>query len=235
MIVRCAPDHTGRRVLPQKNLRDPPRIFRLDRQGDEARAIGAKERREYNSIMASLDQRLTYADLLEMPDDGTRYELIDGGAYVIPSPNAKHQTVLLELAIRLREAIRDRSTLFIAPLDVVLADDTVLQPDLLLVTPGGRAQIKRGVEGPPDLAVEILSRTSVRRDRGVKRAAYARFGVGEYWLVDLNQQAIEVYHLDPGTKPDYHVVRIYRPGEILTTPLLPALALDPRQVFASLV
>ena len=151
--------------------------------------------------MASLDQRLTYADLMEMPDDGTRYELIDGEAYVIPSPNAKHQTVLLELAIRLREAIRDRSTLFIAPLDVVLADDTVLQPDLLLVTPGGRAQIKRGVEGPPDLAVEILSRTSVRRDRGVKRAAYARFGVGEYWLVDLNQQAIEVYLLDPGTKP----------------------------------
>lgn len=189
-------------------------------------------------MSSSLAQRLTYADLLRMPDDGTRYELIDGEAYVIPSPNAKHQTALLQLAIRLQEAIRDRSTLFIAPLDVVLADDTVLQPDLLLVTPSGRAQIKRGVEGPPDLAVEILSRTSVRRDRGVKRTAYARFGVGEYWLVDLNQQAIEVYHLGPGTKPDYHAVRavrIYRPGEILTTPLLPALALDPGQLFSTLV
>jgi len=195
--------------------------------------LAPRGKEAYNSIMASLDQRLTYADLLEMPDDGTRYELIDGEAYIIPSPNAKHQTALLQLAIGLQEAIRDRSTLFIAPLDVVLADDTVLQPDLLLVTPSGRAQIKLGVEGPPDLAVEILSRTSVRRDRGVKRAAYARFGVGEYWLVDLNQQAIEVFHLDPGTKPDYHVVRIYRPGEILTTPLLPALALDPGQIFPS--
>lgn len=194
--------------------------------------MGAKGRREYDSAMATSPpaQRLTYADLLEMPDDGTRYELIDGEAYIIPGPNAEHQTVLLELAIRLREAIRDRSTLFIAPLDVVLADDTVLQPDLLLVTPGGRAQIKRGVEGPPDLAVEILSPTSVRRDRGVKRAAYARFGVGEYWLVDLNQQAVEVYRLDPGPSPAYRLERIYRPGDVLTTPLLPALALDPAQV-----
>ena len=185
--------------------------------------------------MASVAQRLTYADLLKMPDDGTRYELIDGEAYVIPSPNAKHQTVLLQLAIRLNEAIRDGSTLFIASLDVVLAEDTVLQPDLLLVTPGGRARIKRGVEGPPDLAIEILSPTSGKRDRGVKRATYARFGVGEYWLVDMDHPAIEVYRLDPGPHPAYCLERIYRPGDVLTTPLLPALALDPGKVFPSLV
>jgi Uma2 family endonuclease len=184
--------------------------------------------------MASLDQRLTYTDLLEMPDDGTRYELIDGEAYVIPSPDAEHQTVLLQLATRLHEAVRDGSTVFVAPLDVVLADDTVLQPDVLLVTPGGRARIKRGVEGPPDLAIEILSPTSVRRDRGTKRATYARFGVGEYWLVDLNHLAVEVYHLDSSTRPAYHLERIYRPGDVLTTPLLPALALDPGQIFPSL-
>jgi len=191
--------------------------------------------REYDSVMASPPaQRLTYADLLEMPEDGPRYELIDGEAYIIPSPNAKHQTALLELAIRLRAAIRDRSKLFVAPLDVVLAEDTVLQPDLLLVTPAGQARIERGVEGPPDLAVELLSPTSVRRDRGIKRATYARFGVGEYWLVDLSQQAIEVYHLDPGPSPAYRLERIYGLGDVLTTPLLPALALDLTDLFLSL-
>lgn len=184
-------------------------------------------------------QRLTYADLLAMPDDGTRYELIDGEAHVIPSPNARHQTALLDLAIQLREAIRDGSRLFIAPLDVVLAADTVLQPDLLLVAPGGRARIGRGVEGPPALAVEILSPTSAGRDRGVKRSTYARFGVGEYWLVDLDRRSIEVYRLLPGSTlaselgpwPGYWLDRIYGPGDVLGTPLLPALALDPARLF----
>jgi Uma2 family endonuclease len=110
----------------------------------------------------------------------------------------------------------------------------VLQPDLLLVTPAGQARIERGVEGPPALAVELLSPTSVRRDRGIKRATYARFGVGEYWLVDLSQQAIEVYHLDPGPSPAYRLERIYGLGDVLTTPLLPALALDLTDLFLSL-
>ena len=184
-------------------------------------------------MAAPLDQRLTYRDLLRMPDDGPRYELIDGEAYVIPGPDAEHQRRLLELAIQVRQAILDRSEVFIAPLDVVLADDTVLQPDLLLLTPRGKARIVRGIEGPPDLAVEILSPTSIRRDRGIKRATYARFGVGEYWLVDLVGRMIEVYRLEAGPQPGYRLERIYGPGDVLTTPLLPALALDLAKLFSA--
>jgi Uma2 family endonuclease len=183
-----------------------------------------------------LDQRLTYRDLLRMPDDGPRYELIDGEAYIIPGPDAEHQTLLLDLAIALKQAAAfgpAGTRVFVAPLDVVLADDTVLQPDLLLLTPRGRAKIVRGVEGPPDLAVEILSPTSIRRDRGIKRATYTRFGVGEYWLVDLVARTIEVYRLEPGSPPAYRLERIYGPGDVLTTPLLPALALDLARLFAA--
>ena len=175
--------------------------------------------------------RLTYRDLLRMPEDGPRYELIDGEAYIIPAPDTDHQRAVLNLAIFLRQAIRDLSEVFIAPLDVILADDTSLQPDVLLVRPDGRARLKRSVEGPPDLVVEILSPTSRRRDRGIKQITYARFGVGEYWLVDLVSRSIEVYRLAAGKPPAFRLERRYLEGEILTTPLLPALALDPTQLF----
>ncbi len=181
-----------------------------------------------------LSQRLTYDDLLQMPDDGPRYELIDGEAYIIPGPDARHQTALLQLAIQLQNAIRDRSRVFVAPFDVVLAMDTVLQPDVLLLVPASLSRIKRSLYGPPDLVVELLSPTSVRRDRGIKRTTYARFGVGEYWLVDLKKQAIEVYRLVAGTPPSYRLEGIHLPGDHLTTPLLPALALDPATLFPDL-
>jgi Uma2 family endonuclease len=187
-------------------------------------------------MVVPLHQRLTYRDLLRMPDDGHRYELIDGEAYVIPSPDAKHQTLLLDLGVAFKLALDSSppgTRVFIAPLDVVLADDTVLQPDLLVIAPGGKATIVRVVEGPPALAVEILSPTSSRRDRGIKRATYARFGVGEYWLVDLVGRTIEVYRLEAGPQPGYRLERIHGPGDVLTTPLLPALALDLAKLFSA--
>jgi Uma2 family endonuclease len=176
---------------------------------------------------------LTYRDLLRMPEDGPRYELIDGEAYIIPGPDADHQRAILKLAILVGQAIQDRSEVFIAPLDVVLSDDTVLQPDVLLIRPEGRARIKRSVEGPPDLVVEVLSPTSRWRDRGIKRATYARFGVSEYWLVDPTRRSIEVYRLVAGDPPAFRLERRHLEGDILTTPLLPALALDPAQLFPS--
>ncbi len=178
-----------------------------------------------------LATRLTYRDLLRMPEDGSRYELIDGEAYIIPGPDADHQRAILKLALLIGQAIRDRSEVFIAPLDVILADDTALQPDVLLVRPDGLARVKRSVEGPPDLVVEVLSPTSRRRDRGIKRTTYARFGVGEYWLVDLVSRSIEVYRLVAGDLPAFRLERRYLEDDILTTPLLPALALDPAQLF----
>jgi Uma2 family endonuclease len=180
-------------------------------------------------------KRLTYQDLLRMPDDGVRFELIDGEAYIIPGPDAEHQDVLADLLIAFKQAAAlgpAGTRVFIAPLDVVLADDTVLQPDLLVVAPGGKGKIVRGIEGPPDLTIEVLSPTSVRRDRGIKLATYARFGVGEYWLVDLVRRAIEVYRLAGGSPAAYRLVRIYRSGETITTPLLPALDLDVAKLFS---
>jgi Uma2 family endonuclease len=187
-------------------------------------------------MAAPLEKRLTYRDLLRMPDDGPRYELIDGEAYIIPGPDAEHQELLGDLFVSFKQAAAlgpAGTRVFIAPLDVVLADDTVLQPDLLVVAPAGSARIVRVVEGPPALAIEILSPSSVRRDRGIKRATYARFGVGEHWLVDRVARTIEVYRLEAGPQPAYRLERIYGLGDVLTTPLLPELALDLAKLFAT--
>lgn len=78
----------------------------------------------------------------------------------------------------------------LSPMDVTLADDTILQPDLLYVSKGRRHIIKERVEGPPDLAIEIISGTG-RRDRVEKLDLYARYGVAEYWIVDPDSQLIE--------------------------------------------
>src|SRR5258708_9956429 len=178
-----------------------------------------------------LATRLTYRDLLRMPEDGSRYELIDGEAYIIPGPDADHQRAILKLALLIGQAIRDRSEVFIAPLDVILADDTALQPDVLLVRPDGLARVKRSVEGPPDLVVEVLSPTSRRRDRGIKRTTYARFVLAEYWLGDLVSRSIQVYPLGAGDLPRFPLEPRYLVGATLTTPPPPAPALTPPQPF----
>ena len=125
---------------------------------------------------------LTVADLDAVPDDGQRYELVDGTLIVTPSPAVTHQRVVGNLYTLLRSACPEQYEVMVAPLDVKVSDRTVLQPDLLVA--GRDALDGPRMEGAPVLAVEVTSPSTRLVDRNLKRAAYESAGTASYWIVD---------------------------------------------------
>ena len=177
--------------------------------------------------------KFTYEDYRTTPED-KRCELLDGDLLMTPAPNLKHQEVQFELAFQLGRFIKERvlGKFFFAPCDVVLSDHDVVQPDLLFVS-RERAHLLSGgdaVRGAPDLVVEILSPATAGRDRGYKRALYARHGVAEYWLVDPADETIAIHRLREGALVVAHT---FGRGQTLRSPLLAGFALDVDSVFPS--
>ncbi len=137
------------------------------------------------------DQPFTTGDLDAMPEDGRRYELIDGSLLVSPAPIWQHQEVLIALAIRLREACSRDLRVVVAPFDVRPDEHNDVQPDVLVARYRDLAPDQRPAKNlpvAPLLAVEVLSRSSQLADRTLKQAFYARLGVASYWLVDPNPE-----------------------------------------------
>jgi Uma2 family endonuclease len=129
----------------------------------------------------------TYQEYVLLPDDGKRHELIEGDFYVTPAPGTGHQTISGRLFRFLASQLEDPGVarVFAAPTDVLVEESTCVQPDLVVVRSGGQARITpRAIEGVPDLVIEILSPSSLSNDRLLKRNAYARLGIPEFWLVD---------------------------------------------------
>ena len=141
-------------------------------------------------------REFTRGDLDAMPDDGHRYELVDGMLTVTPSPSPRHQGVSAELFFRLRSACPTHLRVRTAPLDVALSDNTVLQPDLLVAAP--EAFSERDLLGAPLLAVEILSPATRLYDLTHKRAAFERAGTQSYWVVDPDLPSITAWELANG-------------------------------------
>ncbi len=141
----------------------------------------------------------TIEQLLALPDDGLRHELLDGVHVVTPAPRLLHQRAVVKLCNHLRTSLAGRqdAELFTSPADIVLGPRTLVQPDVFVVrrTPGQRLERWADV-GVPLLAIEILSDTTAARDRGAKRRVYQRAGVGEYWIVDLDARLVERWHPD---------------------------------------
>jgi Uma2 family endonuclease len=129
--------------------------------------------------------KLTYDDFVLFPDDGQRHELIDGDHYVTPSPNLRHQRILSDLFGEIWSYLQQHpyGEVFLSPLDVILSRFDVVEPDLLYVSAGRRAEVlgAQWVEGAPDLVVEIGSKSTRRRDE-IKRDLYERFGVQDTGL-----------------------------------------------------
>jgi Uma2 family endonuclease len=147
----------------------------------------------------------TIDELLALPDDGLRHELLDGEHVVTPSPSYLHQHVLGILWAHLRAAIGDREDVeaLSSPADIHLGPRTLVQPDVFVVQidPARRRQIAWRDVPTPLLAVEILSPTTAARDRGQKRRLYLEAGIEEYWIVDIDAQLIERWR--PGdTRPE---------------------------------
>jgi Uma2 family endonuclease len=177
--------------------------------------------------------KFTYEDYRTAPPD-KRYELLDGDLVMTPAPNLKHQMVQVQLGERLARFVRENSLgrLFFARCDVVLSDTDVVQPDLLFVSKE-RAHLLSGgenVQGAPDLVVEILSPTTAERDRGYKRALYAKHGVKEYWLVDPVSETVWIHRLHRGALVVAHTCGR---SQTLRSPLLPGFAIDLDDVFTS--
>jgi len=143
-------------------------------------------------------QRWTYDEYARLPDDGNRCEIIAGELCVSPSPRPNHQAVLVPLILAMGPFIREHrlGTLYPGPVDLLFAATDYLVPDLAFVRTEREGIVSsRGIEGAPDLVVEILSPSTARRDRGLKRERYASFGVPLYWILDLDRRRVEVFRL----------------------------------------
>jgi Uma2 family endonuclease len=138
-----------------------------------------------------------YAEFARLPDDGKRYEIIAGELVVSPSAHFRHQLASVRITGIFENFTREHEIGQIyGPVDVLLSSTDYLVPDLVFLKHDRRGiRTRRGFEGPPDLAIEIISPSSSFRDRGVKRERYALFGVPLYWVVDIKLQQIEVYRL----------------------------------------
>jgi Uma2 family endonuclease len=151
------------------------------------------------SQTARKPRRYTYKDYLGFPDD-CRCEIIDGELYdMTPSPTSKHQSVSGEIYRRIRNHLKEHDhpcQVFNAPLDVVLAEDQVVQPDVFIVC--DREKVKQYIFGAPDAVFEIVSPSTTLKDRREKMRLYERFGVNEYFLVDPESEFIEKYALLEG-------------------------------------
>lgn len=147
------------------------------------------------AVVSTLErgEEFTRADLDEMPDDGKRYELLDGVLLVSPAPRIAHQRVLANLLVLLKPACPVELEVFFAPVDVALAEDTVLQPDLLVAR---RADLTdKDLPTAPVLAVEVLSPSTRRFDLTVKRSRYEAAGCASYWVVDPDKPSITAWDL----------------------------------------
>ena len=168
---------------------------------------------------------LTYEDYAALPDDGRRYEIHDGELSVTPSPGTNHQRVSRNLNEILGAHARTRGLgeVLYAPLDVILANTTIVQPDLIFIAPAHASRVsRRGIEGAPTLAVEILSPSTTTIDRSRKLQLYARHGVPYYWIVDPDARVLEAYELAEGR---YRLVTRATGAAPVSLPPFPDLAI----------
>jgi Uma2 family endonuclease len=171
--------------------------------------------------------RVSFTDLERWPEDGRRYELYDGEVFEIPSPLPIHQMVLGRLYLAFADFVRAHGgVVLVAPLDIVLTDFDVVQPDVIFFTRERQHLIhpRKVTRVAPDLAIEILSPSTAANDRGRKLRLLAWHRVCEYWLVDPDAPAIEVYSL---TGAAFVLASTARASEKLQSPLLPDLELRP--------
>ena len=182
---------------------------------------------------AAAGMKLTYDDLLLFPDDGKRHEIIDGEHVVTPTPNIRHQTIVGAFHLLIANYLERHGIgrILLSPLDVILSDYDVVEPDLLYVShQRDDALTGTHVRGVPELVIEIASKGTRKRDETIKRRLYERVGVSEYWIVDPEIDVVRVYRRDSdGFARPTELSR--EAGDVLTTALLPGLELPLARIF----
>lgn len=183
------------------------------------------------------EKKYSYADYMNWPDN-ERWELIDGVPYdMSPAPNTKHQEVLGVLHLLIGAFLAGKSCkVFLAPLDVRFKNEihavdnetyTVVQPDILVVCDKSKID-EKGIVGPPDICIEILSESTSYKDEGEKYKLYEKHAVKEYWVVNPVVESIAVFKHNGGSfeKPEY-----YKKEDVLSSSVLPGLKIKLAEVF----
>lgn len=176
------------------------------------------------------DRPLTIEDLEAMPDDGQRYELLQGELIVSPSPGGIHQEILGELFGLLREVVRREKSgkAILAPFDVQISPNDVVQPDLIYIRQSQFGQYSnRRFAGVPAFIIEIVSPSSGHYDRVRKASLYVNSGVEEYWVVEPGNRRVLVHDPTSGQPSP----RIINTGT-LTARVIPSFAVDLAELFA---
>ncbi|MBE7467942.1 MAG: Uma2 family endonuclease [Anaerolineales bacterium] len=174
----------------------------------------------------------TYEDYLALPDDGRRYEIIEGVLYVTNAPDIDHQFAVSELLGEMRAFVKQNKLGYVlaAPFEVHLNERSrPVQPDVFFIQadkwPGSGAKF---FEGSPSLVIEVLSPASIRTDRYVKFNAYEQAGVAEYWVVNPRLRTVEVYTLSGG---EFGLLGEFTGDEVIQSQVLAGLAIVTRTLF----
>src|SRR5438552_13301793 len=176
---------------------------------------------------------VTRNDYQEMPEGPPYFQVIEGELVMSPSANMFHQDIAGRIYAIILQFLEKKplGEVFISPLDVFLSDVNVFQPDVVFVSNARRSILtEHGIEGAPDLVVEILSPGTARYDKGSKRKIYARTGVKELWIVDPELKSIQVYEL---TKNAETPAATHGADSAFKSPLLPGLRIRVAAIFKS--
>jgi Uma2 family endonuclease len=177
-----------------------------------------------------VDRIYTYEDYLNWPED-ERIELIDGKIYHMSAPTKRHQELLIRLSSRFHNYLHGRSCeVYFAPFDVRidldLGKDSVVQPDLVVICDDEKLD-EKGLNGAPDLLIEVLSKSTAGKDRGIKYNKYLAVGVKEYWIVDPVREVVMVNTLNDGK----YDVRTYIKGDVIKPSVLDDLYVNVADLF----
>jgi Uma2 family endonuclease len=175
----------------------------------------------------------TYAEYAALPDDECLYEVVNGVLYITPAPGWSHQEIVGEIFSYLRSYVRSAGLggVFMAPIDVELAPNTVFQPDVVVLLKAGRDKLRGNhIVGAPDLVVEAVSPGSAVYDRHDKNVAYAQAGVPEYWIVDPAARTVEVLALED---EKYRLAGVFQGKAVLPSKVLPGFNVAVEKFFES--
>jgi Uma2 family endonuclease len=181
--------------------------------------------------MTTQTKLITYDDYQTLPDDGQRYEIIEGELLMSPAPKTIHQRISRNLLIYLSNYINqhDIGEIFYAPCDVVLSMTDVVQPDLLFVGKE-RSHIitENNIIEAPDLVIEILSESTETIDHTRKKSLYEKHGVKEYWIINPSEKAIEQFVL---RDKSFEIVGSWGRSQKLVSPVMEGLSLPIDNIF----
>jgi len=180
---------------------------------------------------APVKRRYTYEELVaEIPETNQPSELWDGELIMSPAPSFYHQKLVLWFYRRLHDWVSNRKLgeVVTGPIDMVLSPHRVTQPDVAFIAQDRLGIIARAINGPVDLAVEVVSLGNRNRDRIDKRDLYEQYGVKEYWIIDPEAKTVEVLCLEEGR---YQLLMRCTPGQTARSKLLPGFEIPVQPLF----